>query len=151
MSEEITKSNASPNATRREMRSGRRVHTRSIRRIIVKNAESDSGEVQSENIDVSESNACAATQKLVRQAVNSPKRFTDQAGESDARSIKRKRQSSIANVVSAMQTSQAFASAIRDPKPTVKCHILSLHGYSSLRMFEAKPRACMDKVRNRVS
>ena len=40
-----------------------------------------------------------------------------------------------------------FMSAIRKPKPTVKCYIRSLHGYSSLRMFEAKPRACMSKVR----
>ena len=32
-------------------------------------------------------------------------------------------------------------------RPTVNCAIRSLHGYSSLRMFQAKPRACMNKVR----
>ena len=56
------------------------------------------------------------------------------------------RTSSMKKLANAVHNFQAFASTIRERKPTVKCFIFSLHGYSSLRMFEAKPRACMNKV-----
>ena len=43
-----------------------------------------------------------------------------------------------------------FSSAVRQNKPTVKCMVYSLYGYTSLTMFEARPRACVNKVRDRV-
>ena len=46
-----------------------------------------------------------------------------------------------------LQNVTKFMSRISKPKEDVKCSIRSLHGYSSLRMFQAKPRACMNKVR----
>ena len=106
------------------MRSNRRVHAQAIRTLV--NAHSNSEGTQSENADVSPTQA------------------------KDLGPMLRKR-SSIQNVVHTVQNSQGFASAIRKHAPHVKCHILSLHGYSSLTMFEAKPRVFMNKVHGRVS
>ena len=49
-------------------------------------------------------------------------------------------------VVGAVHTAKLFESAVRDPKPTVKCLVFSWYGYATLKMFEAQPRVCMDKV-----
>ena len=49
-------------------------------------------------------------------------------------------------VVGAVHTAKLFESAVRDPKPTVKCLVFSWYGYATLKMFEAQPGVCMDKV-----
>ena len=135
---------------------GRRVHARSIALVkrvkrFASDAQIDPKESEIVDIDASQSNACAATQSVVVPAVKSAECFKELVGKSDAGPKLRKRRSSIQDAVSAVQTFQAFVSAIHETKPTVKCYILSLHGCSSLRMFEAKPRAWMDKVRDQVS
>ena len=60
--------------------------------------------------------------------------------------VRPRQTNTIQKLASAVHNFQAFASTIRERKPTVKCFVFSLHGYSSLRMFEAKPRACINKV-----
>ena len=109
------------------MRSSRRVHAQAIRTMVVNSAQSNSEGMQLENADVSQSEATAVGPIL------------------------RKRSTSVQKLVHTVQNSQGFASAIRKHAPHVKCHILSLHGYSSLAMFEAKPRVFMNKVHGRVS
>ena len=51
------------------------------------------------------------------------------------------------SVVTAVSTAQVlFQSASRQPQPTVKCLVFSWYGYSSLKIFEAQPRVCLNKV-----
>ena len=47
----------------------------------------------------------------------------------------------------AINNAQSFVSTVREYKPTVKCMVVSLYGYSSLAMLEARPRVCVNKVR----
>ena len=56
----------------------------------------------------------------------------------------------IAKRVRKVSIVQLFTSAVRRPKPDVRCLVFSWYGYSSLKMFEAKPRACLNKVICRI-
>ena len=50
-------------------------------------------------------------------------------------------------ILSAAHSLNVFKSKIvRQPEPVVKCLVSSWYGYASLKLFEAKPRACMNKV-----
>ena len=50
-------------------------------------------------------------------------------------------------ILSAARRLNVFKSkSVSQSKPVVKCMVSSLYGYASLKLFEAKPRACMNKV-----
>ena len=50
-------------------------------------------------------------------------------------------------ILSAAHSLNVFKSKIvRQPEPVIKCLVSSWYGYASLKLFEAKPRACMNKV-----
>lgn len=52
-------------------------------------------------------------------------------------------------IFNSVRASQILVSKIPQKKSTIKYMVFSYHGYSSLRMFEARPRACMNKVSGR--
>ena len=52
----------------------------------------------------------------------------------------------VRRISSLVKTTNVFTSAVRQPKPNVECLVHSWHGYCSLKMFEAQPGVCRNKV-----
>ena len=79
---------------------------------------------------------------------NSPPSSEAEVLEASEKNVKGPSQ--IANRMRKVSLVQLFTSAVRRPTPDVHCLVFSWYGYSSLKMFEAKPRACLNKVICRI-